>query len=234
MTSAEILADLKEKLGNTSFGLTDLQLYRSLNESKKWHERNTNISFKGDVGIKVASSSGTVTLSASTIDLSSNFSLIKIIDNSVIFDDNWDGRGVPPFIEKTTTQHIRLLRQTNDMTGDPQYYAVHRDIVTGSAVLKLELYPAMSAAQADITTSKLRCDILQLSPAISEDNASEEMLIPDYVEQAISYKSASDIKLSNGAINWMDLKVAWRIEMRDVRSESNNLCTGSVRQRLAQ
>jgi len=234
MTGAEILDDLKGKQGNTDLGLTVTQLYRSLNESKKWHERNTNISFKGDVGVLCAASSGSIALSAATIDLDEDFSLITILDDSVIFDDNWDGMGVPPFIEKTTTQHIRLLRNTSDITGDPQFYALHRVITGGISVLTMEIYPAMSGAQTDFSTSKLRCDIKQMSPEISIDTADDDLVIPDYCEQAISYKSAFTNLMALKSQNWMDMKIAWNIEMRSVRSISNGLCTGGVRQRLAQ
>lgn len=234
MTGIELFDDLIGKLGNTRMGLTETQLYRNLNESKKWHERNTNISFKGDVGIICPDAAGSISLSASTINLDANFSLITIEDDSVIFDDNWDGWGVPPFVDKTSTQHIRMLRNTNDITGDPQLYAIHRAIESGAGILKLELYPAVTSAQDAFATSKLRCDIKQLSPEISSSTANDTLLIPDYSEQATAFKAAMDIKMASKAEGWLDMKVAWNIELRTVRSISNSQCTGGVRQRLAQ
>lgn len=234
MTGAELLVDLKGKLGNTDLGLTDPQLYRNLNEAKKQLERTTYIGYKGDAGVICDAGAGTIKLSAATIDIDTDFSLITIIDDNVIFDSNWDGRGVPPFVEKTSTAHIRLLRNTNDRTGDPQLYAIHRVVTAGVTALTLELYPAVSGAQADFLTSNLRCDIKQMSPEISLSTSADDLLIPDYSEQAVSYKAAMNTQMALKVQRWVDMKIALEIEMRTVRKYSNEHSTGGVRQRLAQ
>ena len=234
MIGAELLDDLKGKLGNTDLGLTDVKLYRNLNEAKKRLERKTYIGYKGDAGIICVAGAGTITLSAATIDIDTDFSLITIIDDNVIFDRNWDGRGVPPFVEKTSTAHIRLLRNTNDRTGDPQFYAIHRVVTAGVASLVLELYPAVSAAQVDFETACLRCDIKQMSPEISLSTAADNLLIPDYSEQAISFDAAWNTQMAMKTQGWMNMKIAHNIEMRTVNKYANEHSTGGVRQRLAQ
>lgn len=229
MTGEELLADLKRMLGGTYFGLSFEDLYYYLNESKKWHERNTNISFKGMVGFINTANQGTIELDSSTIDLDAGFSLIKIQDESLIYDDNWYGDDIPP-ISKTSFRHIQLLRNTNDTASEPFCYAVHRV----ARVLTLELYYAIAAANAAFATSLLRCNINQMSPVVSEATAGDEVKVPDYAYEGIARLSARDILAAFNSPRWRVQDKLRKDQLRLIKNQANIESSGGIHQRIAQ
>jgi len=218
MTSAQLLERLKDRLGNTNYGLTDPQLYRYLTGAKKWIEERTWITFRASVAVKITAGNTAITLNATYVDLTASCTVLAI--KKVQYDDN------PP-LKLVPVYRIRQLREYCGESGEPTIYAFHRP----AGVAKLELYPSISVTATDFSDPTLVIDILERTTDIS---ASIEPLTPSYVEDAIYLRAAYDIQSAFGDPRRFDLHNArgtgdFDSEFRSVKDQSYAESSGAGR-----
>lgn len=180
-----MLSELKLRLGNSSWGFTDTQLYSYLNNAKKKAEERIPLSFRSSVSCKTTAGTGSINLNATYLDLTSNHSCLGVFENGVRWDNN------DP-MDHESVRWIDQWREENgsSSSGEPQKYALHR---VGD-VLKIELAPAPEETIGSFNTAKLKLDIIERTTDIDTDT---DCVLPeychDYIVMLTAFRVACDI-----------------------------------------
>jgi len=168
MTSAEMLADLKLRLGNTTFGFIEDQLYTHLTKAKERMEDRMPLSFLADVAVKTTAGTSTITLNSTNVNLTSGHTCLRVFDYGVRWDE------YDPMTKKSV-KWIKQAHEKSSGSGTPICFAVHRI----SGVLTLELWESPSETIDDFDDAKLKLDITERTTDI-DGSGNYEPVHADY------------------------------------------------------
>lgn len=222
MTSAELLEQLKDKIGSVR-GLSDAMLYRYLTRAKKKLESATHIMFQAAVGIK--HSVGDKTFDLTDADI---FDILVHPDDAdevcVVAEVLNVEYYLYPSLWRAPFANIRALRQYSASGGYPYLYCFHRPVDAPT----LELYPAVTHAVTtfDQDDLKLTLDVLWQTPDINSDL---NPMTPTYADDYLSTKAAEMIWADNGDQRFTLARSDANELFRAIKNKANKESSGQSR-----
>jgi hypothetical protein len=185
MTSAQILAEVKLRLGNTNLGFTDVQLYTYISKAKEQAEDDFPISYK-HASVKTTDGDQSITLNSTSVNITSGSSVNSVFEYGVVWDDNLPMLWVP-------YKDIKHFRETSGSGGsEPRYFSVWES----SGTLTLDVWPDITETIATFADAKLRLDLTERTADIDADTNPASIIgayCHGYIASLAAYQILCDV-----------------------------------------